>query len=170
MTCLPTTHWLFSLVILLNRLTLGLFFMLAGFNKVRDGVAQFVAGPFKSLTPPWLSPGLATALGHSLPYIEIVAGLMLMLGLFTRIASGAIVLLLTSFTIALAGVGAFYSGAGPFHTNLILITLAMLFMVAGPGLYSVDAKLGIDGLEKEPKKKEAKPALKKPSISKRPSI
>jgi uncharacterized membrane protein YphA (DoxX/SURF4 family) len=161
----PPTHWLFSFVILLNRLALGLFFLLAGFNKVRDGVAQFVEGPFKSLTPPWLSPGFATLFGNSLPYIEIVMGAMLLLGLFTRIASGAIALLLISFTIALAGVGAFYSGGGPFHTNLILLTLTMLFMVSGPGIYSVDAKLGIDGLEKEDKQ-----AAKKPVGYKGPAI
>lgn len=167
MTCIPTTHWAFSLILLLNRFTLGLFFLLAGFNKVRDGVAQFVAGPFKSLTPPWLSEGFATPFGHSLPYIEIVAGLMLILGLFTRFASGAVALLLISFTIALSGVGLFFHPEGvPFHTNIILISLAMLFMVAGPGLYSVDAKLGIDGLEK----KETKPVAKKPSVLKRPTM
>ena len=37
MTCISTTHWSFSLMILLNRFALGLFFLLAGFNKVRDG-------------------------------------------------------------------------------------------------------------------------------------
>lgn len=165
MTSLSTTHWLFSFVLLLNRLTLGLFFLLAGFNKVRDGVTQFVEGAFKNMTPPWLAPGFATPLGYSLPYIEIVTGAMILLGLFTRIASGGIVLLLASFTIALATAGHFYTGAGPFHTNLILITLALLFMTTGPGIYSVDAKLGIDGREKEDK-----PIAKKPSTYKGPAM
>ena len=43
---------------------------------------------------------LATAYGHVLPYLEIVLGVFLVLGLFLRVSAAASVLVVLSFSIA----------------------------------------------------------------------
>jgi len=140
MTCSKSGHWLCNTVLLLNRLSLGMFFLLAGVAKVRGGVTEFVEGFYSQVTPAWLPSWIATPFGYSLPFFEIIAGGLLVIGLFGRLGALVILLLLVSFTIALCGAGMFFSGPGPFHTNVILLTLAALLVVTGSGGYSLDAK------------------------------
>ena len=143
MKCPPLSSPLFCVVILLNRLSLGLFFALAGWHKImaEGGVQGFVEGFYKVVTPSWLPGFVATPFGYALPYIELIAGAMLVIGLFGRIAAIAIAFLLISISIALLGAGEFFSGPGPFHTNVILLTLSLVLVMTGSRGISIDAKL-----------------------------
>ena len=130
---IPMNHWLVDVALLLNRLSLGMFFLIAGVMKISGGVSQFVNGPYKSTTPSWLPGWFATPYGYALPWAEAGLGALLVIGLFGRIAAGAIAMMLFSFLIA-AG---FLQEHGPFSTNVILLTLALLLAVSGPGRYAL---------------------------------
>jgi len=136
--------WWFHLVALLGRASLGLYFLLAGVGKLRielrEGMGTFYEGPFASLRPAWLPDVVAGPYGYALPWAEVVVGTMLALGLATRLSAVLIALMLTSFTVALTlerGLGG--GGPGPFHANFVMLPLALMFVVLGGGLVSVDA-------------------------------
>ena len=115
---------------------------MAGVNKARGGVEEFVAGTFKAMTPSWLPEAVAKPYGYALPYAEIVVGAMLIFGVFGRLAGWLTFLMLASFTTALmVKLGLAGGSKGPFHSNIILATLALLLAMAGPGRYSLDAML-----------------------------
>jgi uncharacterized membrane protein YphA (DoxX/SURF4 family) len=124
-----------SIVLLLNRISLGLFFFMAGLGKVRGGVGAFFEKYFEPNLPNLVPQWFGYAYGYSLPWLELFAGLMLLVGLYTRLASAAMVFMLASITIAM-GVT---QGGGPFNKTLIMMTLAILLWTMGPGAISVDA-------------------------------
>jgi uncharacterized membrane protein YphA (DoxX/SURF4 family) len=130
---------LLDLVVLLNRVALGLFFLLAGAHKISDGVGNFYHKVFLGLKPGWLPTWFAAPYGHLIPFAEVTVGVLLILGLMGRLGAALACLLLTSFTIALAAAHLFFTGSGPFHTNVIFLTLALLLAVLGPGSLSADA-------------------------------
>ncbi len=127
-----------DLALLANRLSLGLFFLLAGWQKVTNGVGAFYEKVFLPLKPAWLPDWFAVPYGHAVPFAEVGVGVLLILGLLGRWAAGIAALMLLSFTVALAVAGHFFANAGPFHTNVVFITLAVLLAVLGPGDLSVD--------------------------------
>jgi len=136
----PQGHKLLNLVLFLNRCCLGLYFLLAGIAKLRLGVGAFYKGSFSSLRPVWLPDWFALPYGHALPFVEVLVGAALVLGLYGRAAAALAALALASFTIALYENGAFIpKSGGPFHYNVIFLTLALLLAVMGPGSLSVDA-------------------------------
>jgi len=144
---LPLIGWTgpVGVALLLNRLALGLYFFLAGVGKFRMGVGVFYEQGFVPLRPAWLPEALGRPFGYALPLIELLLGLLLIAGLFSRITAGLIALLLATFTIALAQAGLFFPAAGPFHANVVFFTLAILLASVGPGRYSVDDLLAKRG-------------------------
>ena len=135
MKCPTPNSLAFSILILLNRAALGMSFVLAGVGKIQGGVEEFVDGFFRDTTPPWLPDWFATPYGYALPFVEVAAGALLVLGLFGRIGAGVCALMLLSFLIAV-GIG---HEQLPFHPNVIFLALAVLLFVAGTGGISVDA-------------------------------
>jgi uncharacterized membrane protein YphA (DoxX/SURF4 family) len=83
---------------LISRLVLGGIFFLAGLAKL--GVPDALTASINSYGMP-LPDWLVQALALSLPTLEIVAGLWLIVGLFTRLAAAASGGLLLVFLIAL---------------------------------------------------------------------
>lgn len=139
----PGTHWSQSLVLLLNRLSLGGYVLAAGVHKVfHMGVEAFYKQGFLGLKPAWLPEALAQPYGYAIPYLEVALGALLLIGLGTRWVAGIMSAMILSFTIALM-LKMGLSGGGPvaFHTNVILVTLAGLLAVMGPGRFSVDGWL-----------------------------
>jgi len=134
---------LMHVVLLLNRLSLGLLFVLAGVRKLiptedatiwqrMKGFAGYVA----SEAP--LPEALGKAYGFALPWGEIVFGAMLMIGLFTRFAALCVALMLVSFIVATGP--AWWPDEGPAYSkNFILLTLALLMVVAGSGKLAIRA-------------------------------
>ena len=128
---------LISFALLLNRLSLGLLFVLAGVRKLLpkgeggvmdswNGFASFVAS--KAPMPEFLGKSY----GYLLPPFEILAGALLILGLLTRLSATVIALMTLSFIIAMGA--EWWPEQGPAYSkNFILLTLALLIAAAGSG-------------------------------------
>ena len=125
-----------SLGLLLARVPLGAFFILAGFAKftAKGGVSAFVAQFAKSV-PPWAPQSAGRFYLQVLPYAEILVGASLVLGVAGRIGGLAAALMLASFVVAVTGVR---SPNLPFQPNVIFIGIALLIALAGPGSISMD--------------------------------
>lgn len=141
----PQMHWLAGAAVLLCRVLLGLYMLLAGWGKVRGGVGAFVDGSFSKMTPPWLPRFVALPFGYALPWIELIGGALLIVGLFGRVTAAVLGLLLLSITIAVAQSDGITSGPGPFHHAPIFMGLAFLLAALGPGQFSVDDLRGKKG-------------------------
>lgn len=134
--------------IFFNRLAVGGYFALAGLNKVgrefKDGFGSFYQGPaYQGLQPSWLPDALAAPHGYALPWAELIFGVLLAVGLFGRVAAGAIGLMVLSFLIALMGkYGVTAEPADshhPFNHDFVLLGVAILMALLGPGAWSIDA-------------------------------
>ena len=78
------------------RIGLGGVFVIAGYGKL-CGIDVFVQTvKFYDILP----ESLATAYGYTLPYVEFIIGIMLILGIFLRINAGISILSTVSFIIA----------------------------------------------------------------------
>ncbi len=137
------------LALLLTRLTLGGYLAAAGVYKslgeIENGLGHFYSTKFAGLQPAWLPDALAAPYGYALPWLEIIVGVMLILGLFGRLAAALTGLMILSFTIALAmkmGVRAQPADApSPFSANYIQIAACFLLACIGPGALSLDRLL-----------------------------
>jgi len=135
----------FGLLVL--RVALGLYLLLAGVGKVQgeinNGIGSFYNGPFKGLQPAWLPDLLAAPYGYALPWLEVLVGALLVIGLFGRLAAIGGLLMLVSFTIVLGmannSITAQGAGApGPYHANYIQSAAYLLLTLMGCGAWSVD--------------------------------
>jgi putative oxidoreductase len=123
-----------SLGLLLGRLPMGAFFLMAGITKLRMGVPEFVTKYCPNI-PPQVPQAWGEAYMHAIPYMEVVVGAMLILGLFGRLAGLVGALLVITFTVGLTGIQ--QSGV-PFHPNLIYIGLLLMILLTGAGRISLD--------------------------------
>ena len=85
---------------LLARLVVGGVWIWAGWLKLPDPEASVTAVRAYQLLP----PGAADALGRVLPTVEIVIGVLLVVGLFSRVAAIASAILLTAFIVGIVSV------------------------------------------------------------------
>lgn len=122
--------------LLLMRLSLGAFFALAGLRKIQMGVGEFVQGPYQRNVPEWLPGFIATPYGYALPFAELLLGLTLMAGIFSRISAVLVSMMLVSFMIAATGLG---HERYPFHPNVIYLSVALALAFMSPGKLSLDA-------------------------------
>lgn len=145
------------------RAGLGLYFVLAGLAKARgeltNGFGSFRSSEsFLALQPAWLPDLCATPFGLALPWVEIVVGLTLAAGLFTRISALLTAAMLLSFTIALVGIAGISGGSpGPFHPNFLLLAASAIFIAKGPVAFSLDQSALVRN------------ALRKPRVLPRPA-
>lgn len=118
--------------LLLVRITLGFFMAFHGWEVFEKAKMDEYAGWDTFKNSP--SPVFMVYLGK---IAELVGGILLMLGLLTRI--GAILIILTMAYIALlVGNGkVWYEDQHPF----MFVLLALVFFFTGPGRYSLDAAL-----------------------------
>jgi protein-disulfide isomerase/uncharacterized membrane protein YphA (DoxX/SURF4 family) len=79
------------------RLLLGIVFIVAGTQKVGDPSSFVRATRAYQVLPDWL----ARATGYGLPYLEIAAGVLIVLGIATRVAAAALSILLVGFLIGI---------------------------------------------------------------------
>lgn len=132
-----------DLGLLAARLPMGAFFLIAGCTKIFSiGVDNFVSfashsGHIPSAVPEaWVHTYL-----HTVPFLELAVGLMLVLGLFGRLGGLVGALLVISFTIGYTRLhGTSPSDqALPFHPNFIYLGLLLMVFLLGPGRMSLDA-------------------------------
>lgn len=135
-----------DVALLLSRISLGLYFAIAGTNKI-FGVG---AGNFAEMNLPNVPSWFAFA-GKpylmALPIVEFIVGAALVLGFFTRAAALLSALMLVSFLIAMAkptviyGITTSQVTGPPFDANVILLTLTLVLAAIGPGGLSADRLL-----------------------------
>jgi uncharacterized membrane protein YphA (DoxX/SURF4 family) len=132
------------------RLAIGALLIVAGVLKAHDGpvaTATAIAG-YRMLAPSIVAP-----LGVALPYVEILLGAYLVLGLFTRIASWLAAAQFAIFSIAVgslvvrgipADCGCFGSSIptpptwGHVALDVALAALAVVVAWKAPGAFSLD--------------------------------
>lgn len=85
-------------LIIVCRVVVGGIFILAGVSKLIEPIAEFIA-----LGRSWdiIPDPLLTWYMTMLPWVELVFGIMLILGLFTRVSAAVIGLTILSFIIAI---------------------------------------------------------------------
>jgi putative oxidoreductase len=121
-----------GIALLLLRVVVGLAFVFHGWPKVGD-VAAF-AGALK--LPVWLA-GVAA-------YTELIGGILLILGLLTPLAALfiGIEMLVALFKVHIPAGDPFVNPAGrSYETALFYLATMGVFLLAGPGAYSLDAVL-----------------------------
>jgi putative oxidoreductase len=126
-----------SLGLLLARLPMGLFFLVAGVKKLHGGVNGFVE-TFQSYIPHWAPPEAGVRYLQLVPYLEVAVGAMLVLGLLTRLAGLIGALMVISYMVAVTGVR---DPQLPFHPNMIYLGVLLTLFFAGPGKLSLDGFL-----------------------------
>jgi thiosulfate dehydrogenase [quinone] large subunit len=87
-----------SLAYALLRLTLGVNFFGHGFVRIVGGVDAFASGMAKGFEKTILPLWLVQPFGYVLPFVELVLGVLLIVGLFSRATLVAGALLLTVLT------------------------------------------------------------------------
>ncbi len=126
------------------RLALGAVFIAHGSQKVLGsfggpGFTTFISGktPFSFMRPAGLWLALAA-------FSEFLGGILLVLGLFTRLA--AFVLTCTMAT-AILGVHwpVFFAGKGGYEYPLTLVAICLSLLISGGGQLSIDLALSPSG-------------------------
>ncbi len=121
------------------RLALGLIFIAHGAQKVfgafgGKGLSSFLNGTAPlGLWPSWLWLGAAA-------FSELIGGVLVLLGLFTRVGAGAIAAVML---VAIFGVhrNAFFVNQGGLEFALANLCMAITLLYLGGGKLSVDANL-----------------------------
>lgn len=126
----------------LTRVALGWFLLHQGWGKVvqdwTEGPGTFYRGnQFQNNNPDWLPTIIAAPYGYSLPWIELIAGALLLLGLLNRLSAGVSTLIFLSIAVAWLDAGNLL----PRHMLMVYTPLAAYFFLTGPGRFSVDTLL-----------------------------
>ncbi|HEX8322394.1 MAG TPA: DoxX family protein [Tepidisphaeraceae bacterium] len=127
--------------LLTSRLTLGLYMLLTGWTKINGpGLSGFVDKSFMAMKPDWLPDVVARPYGYALPVLELLTGVLIVLGLFTRWAGGIMALMLLSIFIAAVSAQGITGGqsGGAFHYSIILASFAFVLAIVGPGRLALD--------------------------------
>ncbi|ARD47335.1 oxidoreductase [Sporosarcina sp. P37] len=124
----------YELSLLLLRVVLGVTFLIHGIAKFQMGLGN-VAGWFESI-------GIMGSLGYVVAFIELIGGIALIVGFGTRIVSGliAIVLLGAIFKVKLS-LGFMGAEAAGYELDVALLTMAVVLVISGSQLLSVDRKM-----------------------------
>lgn len=145
------------------RLVLGGVLIVAGGLKIGNPSESVVAVRAYELLP----DAVATTVGYGLPIVEVVVGVLLIIGLMTRVAAVVAALLMLAFVFGIAWAwahglridcgcfgGGGQLGAGQEPTYLIDILRDFGFVLLGvwivrfpPGRVALDRPLGLAGLE-----------------------
>ena len=118
------------------RISLGAYFVLAGLTKM-DHIDAFVQ-QVKAFGV--LSNAFATAYGGVLPYMELIAGVLLISGFMTTVASvlASVLLFTYIYAIGLFPYSKIAFASNLFNKDIILFCAAISLMYTGPGAFSID--------------------------------
>ncbi|MFP4203823.1 MAG: DoxX family protein [Opitutales bacterium] len=131
-----------SVLLLLNRLSVGWYLAVAGWAKAQgeleNGLGAFFKGDnYQNRVPEWLPEWLAAAHGYAVPWVELIFGVLLFIGLFTRTSAWVLFLLFISIAIAVLGQGELF----PKHHIMVFLTISLLPALYGSGRYGIDPYL-----------------------------
>ena len=74
-------------------------------------------------------------------FTELVGGLMLVFGFFTRFAALAVAIFMINAVHFTSAKGFFWTQQGS-EFSLLLLVVALVFMIRGGGEYSIDQRMG----------------------------
>lgn len=125
-----------SFALLLVRAVLGVVMFAHGMQKLTEIGIPGVQGMLAGIGVP--APEL---LGTAMPYVEIAVGVMLVVGLGTRIAG-----IITAAMMAVATFGVhlgagFFAANGGYELTLVLAVVALALAFSGPGSLALDAPI-----------------------------
>jgi putative oxidoreductase len=127
---------------LIVRVIVGIIMAVHGFQKLVGGPANF--GAFLQQ----LGVPLPTLMGYVVTFVELGGGILLILGLFSRLAA---LLLTIDLTVAILlvklSVGLIAPADQPgvgFELDLALIAGFLTILFVGPGAVSIDRAIGLD--------------------------
>lgn len=112
---------------LILRVVLGLVFLFHGLDKFQSGIGNTV-GWFESI-------GLPGLLAYAVALIEMVGGILLIIGLFSRIVSGLLVVIMAGAVITVNFAEGFLGG---YELDLALMAMAIFIFLNGAKKYSLD--------------------------------
>ncbi|WP_419960617.1 DoxX family protein [Psychrobacillus sp. BM2] len=124
-----------QLATLILRVVFGLIFLIHGITKFQGGISNTV-GYFDSL-------GLPGSLAYAIAIIELVGGLLLIIGLGTRVIGGifAVIMLGAIFSAKLS-LGLLGDGVSAgYELELVFLAIGVYFVLANPINLSLDEKL-----------------------------
>ena len=120
-----------SIGLFILRLPLGFLFLISGANKVLN-LQEFITS-VQGMGQ--MNDTLAFILAFILPFMEMAFGGLLIIGLFTPVASFFIACMTLSFLFVLGG----GHEELPFSYNFVFLAISIALMFTGAGLISFDA-------------------------------
>ena len=93
-----------SLAYMLMRVSLGINIFGHGFFRVLNGVGAFANGAVKGMDKGPLPHLLSLSFLYATPWIELVIGMLLILGLFTRLSLAGGALMMIALTVGVTSV------------------------------------------------------------------
>jgi putative oxidoreductase len=110
------------------RVMAGIAFIMHGLPKFEN--TQGTQGFFGSV-------GLPPDLALPIAFLEVIGGIALLLGIFTRIAS---ILFIIEMALAVSIVKATngFTGQGGYEIDLVLMSIAISLLLSGPGRMSIE--------------------------------
>lgn len=146
----PAQHSiLHQIALFLVRLTFSIYIFSAGFGKafktgksISESAAEWM-NYYNTQKPSFIPGFVATPYGYAIPWLEMILGLLLLVGLFFRVTTIATTLLLISIAIAVIANTSSLGGGGPtaIHSSLVMAAFCAVLYFTGPGKISVDAML-----------------------------
>ncbi len=125
---------------LLLRVSLGVLFFFAGLNKVIGGPVDFAQGMIGNFEDTYLPVILVAPFAYVLPFVEVVLGAALIVGLFTKP-----MLAVTGILLIMLSLGTNIMGNPPTtanNVNYVLVTVAALYFACRDNRWSADRWLG----------------------------
>jgi putative oxidoreductase len=108
------------------RATIGAIFIVQGSGKFGPGFVSYLTGPL----------GLPAELQIPIALAETIAGILLIIGVLTRISSSLLSIIMLGAIFHVKGASNF-SGDGAYQYDLLLLAASLVIIVAGPGRVSI---------------------------------
>ena len=119
-----------NLAVLVARLLLGGQLLLAGYNHLYQGIGAF-AHDNRGNVPSWMGREAATGYSSCLPFLEMAAGGMLLLGVTTRV--GGMISAVTTFVVFSAHSFKLTNSPLP-----VYLAVSVLLLCLGGGRFTID--------------------------------
>ena len=119
------------------RVTTGSVFLFYGIGKLQAGPAHFAAGLAEGFAKTWIPPIAVRVFGFALPFCEVTAGALLVLGFFTRFGIALASLLIVMLTVGQTIAG---QSDGVAHNLVYALVLFLLMRHVAENGYALDRR------------------------------